>query len=236
MCACVRGGAAAQEWRAFADKAPSSADTTKLIELDFEADAAYVRYKELKGWFSCDSACTEAWQVYEAAAAARDAQGSKVNTAQAAANAELGLFSTVGVSAARDLFWQRVGAGKDAAKRATWWDLFLVGFRSLGRDESLVSFLIEMVLRFLLNLIVGIFMSVVIFLFAVWRVILSFNPNPVSALAFFALSALMASSFFLTIVMAIGGSVVLAAVGLSQAGAARLADGSGGRLLEAHYD
>ncbi len=64
------------------------------------------------------------------------------------------------------------------------WDALFVGMRAMGRDEGLLSFLIQMLLRFLMNLIFGVIMAVITFLWSVWSIIASvgaravYGPHP----------------------------------------------------------
>lgn len=65
----------------------------------------------------------------------------------------------------------QVGGGKQFAKRATMWDILLVGIgTSSRRDEGLVAVIARVAFRFVINLTVGLFMAVVEFMFSIWRV------------------------------------------------------------------
>lgn len=57
---------------------------------------------------------------------------------------------------------------------------------------------IRIAFRFIVNLTMGLFMAVVQFLFGVWTVIWSYQPDPLSTLAFAALASLGALSLLAT--------------------------------------
>jgi hypothetical protein len=125
---------------------------------------------------------------------------------------ELGLFSTHAVGATKDLFWSRFSAGKRFAKQSTMWDMLFVGMRSMSSDEGILDFLLQMVVRFVLNLFIGIFAAMVSFLWSVWSVITAYRPDAASAVLFFLGCALVAVSFlasFMAMVLGVGTVAVL---------------------------
>lgn len=71
-----------------------------------------------------------------------------------------------GVEEARETFWSAFSGGKAFAKRATWWDFMFNSFRMMGRDESLISFLVGLLFKFLFNLTIGLVGALVSFLFS----------------------------------------------------------------------
>ncbi len=87
----------------------------------------------------------------------------------------------------------------------------------MGRDEGIASFLIQMLFRFLLNLIVGVFTAVVTFVFMVWSIISSYRPDAASAALFFLGCALAAASFFMTFVVCVAGATTVAVAGMMKA-------------------
>lgn len=64
----------------------------------------------------------------------------------------------------------QVARGKQFAKRATMWDALFVGISATRRDEGVLSVLLRIAFRLLVNLTFGLFMAVLEFLFSVWRV------------------------------------------------------------------
>ena len=57
----------------------------------------------------------------------------------------------------RQLFWGGVESAKGFAKRQTWWDMLFMGIRGMSRDPGLAEYFLEVLFRFLLNLILGLF-------------------------------------------------------------------------------
>jgi hypothetical protein len=196
---------------------PSRAQVTAERDAHFEMERARSRFHAARGWFwSCSSsACLTHKAAFHAAEASwivvRDAQADAVARAKQA----LGLFSVEGVAEARDLFWRTFAGGTAYAKRATMYDAIFVGFRSMGRDEALLSFVAEMTMRVLMNLLVGIFSGVVSFLFSVWRVIAAYRPGWPGAIAFFVLCAVSGVSFFVTVLVSMAAGVAAVAVGVA---------------------
>jgi len=48
------------------------------------------------------------------------------------------------------------GGMKGFAKRSTWWDMLFMGIRSIGRDQGLLEYVVEIIFRFI-NLFIGLF-------------------------------------------------------------------------------
>ncbi|CAN0449347.1 unnamed protein product, partial [Laminaria digitata] len=92
----------------------------------------------------------------------------------------------------------QVSGGKQFAKRATMWDALFVGVGTLRRDEGIASVIAKIAFRFVVNLTMGLFMAVIQFLFSVWQIIWSYNPDPLSTMAFFAMASLGAVSLLAT--------------------------------------
>ncbi|CAN0381534.1 unnamed protein product, partial [Hapterophycus canaliculatus] len=92
----------------------------------------------------------------------------------------------------------QVSGGKQFAKRATMFNVFMgFGIRS-GRDEGLAVVIARIVFRFVVNLTMGLFMAVFQFLFSVWNVIWSYQADPLSSVAFAAMASLGAISLLAT--------------------------------------
>ena len=83
--------------------------------------------------------------------------------------------------------------GQDIAKRATFWDLLFSGM-SMRRDESLVSFLLGMVIKFAFNLTFGLLFMLVAFLFSLGGIVWSFGPGVLNGSLFFIVAALGATA------------------------------------------
>ncbi len=105
----------------------------------------------------------------------------KVEQQQRTANSHLGVFGQQAVSEVkqvrsflrrsnasraaadryRQLFWNGVEGAKGFAKRSTWWDMLFMGIRSIGRDQNLAEYVLEVIFRFLVNLFIGLFFNTV---------------------------------------------------------------------------
>lgn len=75
---------------------------------------------------------------------------------------------------------------------------FLTGMRSLGRDESIVSYLLELLLKTLFNFTLGMIGTVTGFIFSLYSLISSYQASLSTSFFFFSLAALAAISFALT--------------------------------------
>ena len=175
-----------------------------------EAAVAYSAYASSRGWFwACDAACARARSKSELAAARWEAARAETSAATARAKSELGLFSRVGITEAREQFWASFAGGAAYARRATMWDALFVGMRSMGRDEPLLQFAVQMLFRFLSNLTVGIASGVLHFWWRVVGIIRSFNPSFLGGLTFFACAILAGASFFVSAVATLFGGTAL---------------------------
>jgi hypothetical protein len=114
-----------------------------------------------------------------------------------------------------------------------------MGIRSIGRDQGLVEYVVEIIFRFLMNLFIGLFANTVCaskshrkppapshpppppssFVFYVWGVIKMYNADPVTSACFWLLCIIAAVSFLATCVFAMWSSVVLAVSGLNSVAA-----------------
>lgn len=60
---------------------------------------------------------------------------------QRKANSILGIFSSYGVAECKQLFWRSFSWGKKFGQRQTMFDMLFLGFRAMGRDESMIEYL-----------------------------------------------------------------------------------------------
>lgn len=199
---------------AYAAALPSASLLAAERSAGSEAATARAIYSASRGWFwTCDAACTR----YRAAADAADTKWALARDATEAsmrkAKSELGLFSSAGVDEARDQFWRSFAGGTAYAKRATLWDALFVGMRSMGRDEPLLNFVLQMAIRLITNLSVGIFGGVMHFFWEVVGIIRSYDPSIFTAVGFFSLCLLVGASFFVSAITALFGGAALVVVG-----------------------
>ncbi|CAM9776656.1 unnamed protein product [Ectocarpus sp. 4 AP-2014] len=168
-------------------------------------------YRRSKGMFwTCDEQCTANRKEFERRQKIYLDLNKIYLKGEADAKSELGIFSEDGVEETRDLFWRKVSGGKQFAKRATMLDVMFVGIDTASRrDEGLATIVARIAFRFVVNLTMGLFMAVFQFLFSMWTVIWSYQPDPLSTLAFAAMAALGAVSMLATWLLG------LAAVGVT---------------------
>jgi len=100
-----------------------------------------------------------------------------------------------------------------------------MGMRSMSRDESMVEYMLKMLIQVLINFSLGLLMALVIFIFGLWSIIKSYQPNPLTAVAFFLSAACAAFAFVSTYLFLVYGA---AAGGLY--GTAKIIAANGGRI------
>ena len=102
-----------------------------------------------------------------------------------------------------------------------------MGIRSMGRDESMVEYAMKVLLQVLMNFSIGLCFALVFFVFGLWNIVRSYQPNPIVAVLFFIGAACAAFSFVATYLMAMYGAAAGGVYGVlklaeTQARAARL--------------
>ena len=187
-------------------------------------------YQNARGFlgFSCDVKCNREYQTLQ------HLQG-ELKTAKAAqfkalseAKGKVGVFSAYAVQEARDLFWGSMGQGKAFAKRASMWDLLFMGLGSMGRDEGMVSFLFRLALNVLMNFTMGLIGATIAFIWYLWDVIKSYQPDPVTAVVAFSLFTIAAISMVATYLMTLYGAVGASAYMIIRQAALAIDNGQGG--------
>lgn len=158
-------------------------------------DAEY-RYQRSQGWFwSCDSSCQIHKRSFQEAQAAWMREKKAEQEAMRAAKKGVGLFSEYGVLDCRWLFAQNFAGGKRFAKRQTQWDALFMGIQAMGRDESLVNYLLRLLSTMLFNFTLGVIGALLGFLWSLWGLIVEYQANLAVAVTFFVLASLAAFSF-----------------------------------------
>ena len=158
---------------------------SKRLALAQAEDAAY----RAKGWFSCDATCErlqrQASRLQDEVTALELRQAQTVKEAKQ----QVGLWSNVGgVGEMRSMFWEAWDRGTATAQRMTAYDAISIALFGGGRkEETLLSVLFQIFLRFLINLTVGLIATTGIFLIQAVSVVNSYGPDLVSGLAFYAL-------------------------------------------------
>ncbi|KAG5182735.1 hypothetical protein JKP88DRAFT_220741 [Tribonema minus] len=189
----------------------------ELLQAQYEYDSWNVEYHESKGWFwQCDDHCQENYKSFVQAREDLRGKQRSYDGKLAEAKSHLGIFSTLGVAEARDLFWRRVAGGREFARRSTLYDAIFAGIGSMRRDSSMAEYVMTMAVQVLWNMSIGAVGALVTFLWSVWGVIATFQPSAVVALLFFMCASLAAGSVIATFFLGLGAAGAGAVVGMVQ--------------------
>jgi len=169
-------------------------------------------YYQSKGWFfSCDNNC----QVLKAREASTRQHFDEINAAYVAeardVRSRVGVFSTHAVAAARTNFDEKYQAGKEFSKRQTMWDAFWMALGSRGRDENMAEFVLRLVINFILNFSVGLFMAVCAFLWGVSATINAFGASLTSPTGMLAFLVAATASISFALSFCVGGYAAVTA-------------------------
>lgn len=179
------------------------------LEAEFAASNRYAiavqNYRATKGWFSCDYTCKRNKKRMEDAERVLEGIRNEGYARMSDAKSVAGIFSEVGVGEVKDSFWQYFQAGKQFAKRQSMWDMMFMGIRKMGRDESMMEYAMKLLIQVLINFSMGMIGAFFIFLFGLWSIVRSYQPNPITALAFLIGASCAAFAFVSTYLFAIFG-------------------------------
>jgi uncharacterized membrane protein len=89
------------------------------------------------------------------------------------------------------------------ATRSSMWDMMFMGVRRMGRDENMVEFMLRALMSILMNITIGMFMTVVTFVFSLYSIIVAYQADILSGTVFFTAAALAAVSFAVSWLIAI---------------------------------
>jgi len=216
-------------------------DGMQEIDASFSEDLATTQrrwaqaenvYRNSQGFFwSCDAKCQHAKRGAEEARRAHEAVGARERAAVANVKSKVGVMSVYGVQEARDLFWGIFAGGKDFAKRQSMWDMVFMAFRTMKRDENMLSVLAKWVMQLLFNFTLGLCGALVVFIAKLWGLISSYQTDPITGFAFWLLAAISAGSFVLTYLLAMYGTAAAGVTAVASAAAAqqRIEAQGGGR-------
>ena len=123
---------------------------------------AYANYHHSKGWISCDAHCQHYKRIMDRKKLIWDEIKAEGNARMSDAKSVAGLFSEVGVGEVTDTFWEYFASGKQFAKRQSMWDAMFMGMRSMSRDESMVEYMLKMLMQVLINFSMGLVMALVV--------------------------------------------------------------------------
>jgi hypothetical protein len=193
----------------------------------YQADQAY---RASKGWFTCDGLCQRNKERMEDSKYRLDLIRKEGQARMSDAKSIAGLFSEVGVGEVQDSFWGHFHSGKQFAKRQSMWNAMFMGIRHMGRDESWMEYGLRVLMNVLMNFSIGLCMALAFFVFSLWSIVTSYQPNPAIAVVFFIMAACAAFAFVASYLMAIYGAAAGGVYGLlklaeTNARAARLQNG-----------
>jgi uncharacterized membrane protein YfhO len=80
-----------------------------------------------------------------------------------------------------------------------------MGIRKMSRDESMMEYAIKVLLQVLINFSMGLIGALFIFVFGLWGIVRSYQPNPLTALAFLIGASCAAFAFVSTYLFTIFG-------------------------------
>jgi hypothetical protein len=192
------------------------------IDLNAEYEAsnqfamANQAYRATKGWFSCDSLCQRNKRRMEHTQRILDDIRTEGYARMSDAKGVAGLFSEIGVEEVKDSFWHYFHSGKQFAKRQSMWDAMFMGIRSMSRDETMINYLLRVFLQVLVNFSMGLIAALGIFIFGLWSIIKSYQPNPLTALIFFVGCSCAAFAFVSTYLLAIYGAAAGSLYGVAK--------------------
>ena len=113
----------------------------------------------------------------------------------------LGLWSDAGLEESRQLLWTSFDTGKVFAQRQTFWDSIFALFDS--RDKDWFTLLVQLLFTAVINYTIGGVMAVITFVVSLPSFLSSFAPSWPSAIAFFMVAAVGATSLVATYIAAL---------------------------------
>lgn len=117
----------------------------------------------------------------------------------------VGLFSEFGIHEIRERFWNAFEKGKMFAKQQTFYHM-VVHLLS-GKQEELWSTLFNWIFIAIMNFTTGLLGSLFYFLFSLIHMIYTFQPDPVSGVAFFLVGMIGATSVIVSYLAVVYGMV-----------------------------
>ncbi len=91
-----------------------------------------------------------------------------------------------------------------------------MGMRKMSRDESTMEYVIKVLIQVLINFSMGLVMALAFFVFGLWSIVRSYQPNPLTAVAFFIGASCAAFAFVSTYLLAIYGAAAGGVYGLAK--------------------
>lgn len=196
------------------------------VELEYEVSSKFAAadsaYRSTKGWFSCDNLCTRNKRRMEDAKADLDAVRKEGYARMSDAKKVAGIFSEVGVSEVKDSFWSYFNKGKAFAKRQSMWDAAFMSFRSMGRNETMMEYLLKVGMQVMFNFTLGLVFCFFIFVFGLYSIVTSYQPNVFVAVGFFICATAAAFALVASFLMAMYGTAAGGLYGVAKVAEANM--------------
>lgn len=186
------------------------AEKIDLTDASNEHRNAKYAYESTRGWFWQSPTSRNIAAERNLKTAERKLNGLLNERARIQSDAKhsVGVWSEYGLEEVRHSFWEYFNSGLGVAKAATKNQAFYSLIFGLGmhRDETLVSFVMRWVVRFMTNLTIGVMGACLGFIMNLYSIVNTYAPSFFSALAFFLLGSLGAISVTLTVVGGLWGT------------------------------
>jgi hypothetical protein len=221
------------------------------VEQEYEAEMAVYQYRQRyqasRGWFwNCDSTCTRYRNQFKSAESHLLSIRQSTSTQIRQAKAVAGVTSDMAVSEIQDSFWSYFTAGKRSAQRRTMWDIMWLVIRGAmgagrGREEGMAEYIVRILMHLLVNFTVGLVMALLMFLFSLWSIVYSYQPNPIVAVLIFLAAAAAGFAFVATYLLAMAGATFGGVYGVAKLAEAsarqqRIQGGQQYQRPRVHYD
>ena len=241
ICLFVNGYSVSHENYQKFDSIINKIDYEKIARARDTMLKAQLEYEKRVGFFwSCNDICKEKKDIYFQKKNIYDILEKEQKLEERNARGYLGIFSNVAVAEARELFWKKFAAGKEAANRQSKWDAFWIGLSVMGKDESFFEWIVRVIMAVLMNFSVGIIFACFIFIFSLYELISQYNPSTIAASLFFVFATSAAVSFCLSFIIAmyiaVTGVVLGAGVIVGSGGHNRIGRGAERRRLGRYED
>lgn len=195
-------------------------DYSGLYDAEDSMLSARYDYERRKGWFwSCNDECQEYKKKYDSSARIfQKLNQEKIDTIREA-NSQIGILSTQGIRDTRDRFWQSFNGGKRFATRQSKWDAFFMGLGALQKNEKIGSYLLRVLINFVFNFSIGVFMALLQFWYTLWGLMVEYKAS-IMTCSVYLVGAILASlsfaaSFLLILYIGAAGTVYVGAKVLS---------------------
>jgi hypothetical protein len=144
------------------------------------------------------------------------------------AKSEAGIFSIIGVDEVKNSFWSYFNKGKAFAKRQTMYDAIFSGIRSMSRDESMGEYMLKMAMQAMFNLSIGLIGCLITFTFALYSIVKSYQPDPLTFAAFFFCAFAAAFATVSSVIVGMFGGAGAAVFGVLKVVELQQLEGGGG--------